>query len=319
MTKEPAADIGSIRVVQLGLNTSDLAGSLRLYRELFGFSNAGGNALWGEIMRIQGLGPDARSLIWWMVGGRPFFQLEFFHHTLPPQRPLPADWRPSDHGWVRFGIAVARIDGVALGLHRWGIPLLCAPRGAPGARRLAFRDPFVGAVVEVCEGLESSGPVMAYATNSVADLAQSRHFFGEVIGCELEPLERLHSAEDEALWGLPGASRDGFLARFGDTVLEVVSYRNPCGRPRADRGIANQGIMNVALGSRNLAAVRALLARIRADGHESTFVFEGPDTLGTYIVDPGCELEIIATPEENDRHIGFLPAGPFLADFTAPA
>jgi len=36
--------------------------------------------------------------------------------------------------------------------------------------------------------------------------------------------------------------------------------------------------------------------------------------LGTYIVDPGCELEIFASPQANDAGIGFMRAGPFLAE-----
>jgi catechol 2,3-dioxygenase-like lactoylglutathione lyase family enzyme len=313
------ADSGTagIHVVQIGMNTSDLSGSLRFYREIFGFSNAGGNVLWGDIMRIQGLDPDARSLIWWMVGAAPFFQLEFFHHSRPIQRPLPADWRPCDHGWVRFGLAVSRLDEVERGLERWGITPATASAGQTGAGRLAFRDPFIGVIVEVSENRSCPCPRATYATSSVEDIKSARRFYGEVIGAELEPLARLHSAEDEALWGLTGVERDGFVARFGDMALEVIEYRKPRGRARRDPLISDQGIMNVALGSRDLGRIRALLERIRADGHQTTFVFEGPETLGTYIVDTGCELEIFATPERFDGAVGFVPAAPFLADFTS--
>ena len=309
--------LGAVKVVQIGLNTSDLAGSLHLYHELFGFANAGGNALWGDIMRIQGLKPDAHSLIWWMVGGAPFFQLEFFHHTKPAQRPLPADWRPSDHGWVRYGISVVNFDAVVGGLRRMGIPVLNQIAGAAGHRRLAFRDPHVGAVVEVIESTSRSCPTMTYATSSVADLAAARHLYRNVIGCELEPLERLHTAADEGLWGLPDAVRDGFVVVFGEVTLEVVAYANPAGRPRPNRCISDQGIMNIALGSRDVTVMRALVKRIEAAGHAPTFVFEGPNMLGTYIVDPGCEFELLASPEANDAAIGFAKAGPFLAEFTS--
>lgn len=317
MNSQSAIGVDKVSIVQIGMNTSDIAGSLRLYNELFGFANAGGNALWGNVMRIQGLDTDSRSIIWWMVGGAPFFQLEFFHHANPQQRPLPADWRPSDHGWVRFGICVADFDRVATGLKRWGIPTLSAPVGAAGRRRLAFRDPLVGAIVEVIESAARSCPAMTYASSSVADLPAARHFYGEVIGCALEPLERLHTPADEALWGLAGAVRDGFIARFGDIAVEVVAYANPVGRPRPDRRVSDQGIMNIALGSRDIAVMRMLLERIRADGHVPTYVIEGEDTMGTYIVDPGCELEILASPERYDGAIGFAPAGPFLAQFSA--
>lgn len=318
-TAQPGKDSSTagIQVVQIGMNTSDLAGSLRFYREIFGFSNAGGNALWGDIMRIQGLDPDARSLIWWMVGAVPFFQLEFFHHSRPIQRPLPADWRPCDHGWVRFGLAVSRLDEVERRLALWGITPLTASAGQPGARRVAFRDPFVGVIVEVSESRSGPCPRAIYATSSVGDIASARRFYDEIIGAEPEPLAGLHSGDDEALWGLAGAERDGFIVRFGEMAIEVVEYRKPRGRARSDPMISDQGIMNVALGSRDMGQMRALLERIRADGHEPTLVFEGPETLGTYIVDAGCEFEIIATPERFDAAVGFVPAAPFLAEFAS--
>jgi catechol 2,3-dioxygenase-like lactoylglutathione lyase family enzyme len=316
---KPSADNGldKIKVVQIGLNTSDLAGSLQLYHELFGFQNAGGNVLWGNVMRMQGLEPDARSLIWWMVGGSDFFQLEFFTHSKPPQRPVPVDWRPSDHGWVRFGISVGNFANVIAGLERWNISALGGVTGEVGSRRLAFRDPHVGAVVEVVETTSPKTPTMTYATSSVADLAAARRYYHDVIGSEPEPIDGLHAPADEALWGLEGAEREGFVVRFGDVAVEVVEYRSPVGRPRPDRLISDQGIMNIALGSRDVGVIRALLGRLRTAGHTSTYVFEGPGVVGTYIVDPGCELEIFASPEANDAAIGFQRSGPFLAQFTS--
>jgi hypothetical protein len=66
-----------------------------------------------------------------MVGKRPFSQLELFHHGNPAQQPLPEDWRPCDHGWVRFGIAVDNFDQVMSGLARRSIPIL-GTAGATG-------------------------------------------------------------------------------------------------------------------------------------------------------------------------------------------
>src|SRR5262245_21221991 len=102
--------------VQIGMNSNDIVATLRLYSQLFGFSNAGGAPAWGDNLQVQGLGPDSHMMMWWMVGADPFFQLEFFTHGEPAQRPLRADWRPSDHGWVRFGIAIEDFDRVVTGL-----------------------------------------------------------------------------------------------------------------------------------------------------------------------------------------------------------
>src|SRR5438132_14200132 len=112
-------------------------------------------------MRIQGLNPQNHAIIWWRIGGAPFFQLEFFSHGSPKQRPQPADWRPCDRGWVRFGIAVNTYDHVVDGLARWNVTLL-GTAGTHGHRRLGFRDPHVGCMVEVMESSATDCPTMTY-------------------------------------------------------------------------------------------------------------------------------------------------------------
>ena len=98
---------GGFELFQVGLNASDLAASLRFYAEIFGFANAGGQAGWGPGMALQGLEAGGQTLIWWMVGRQKRVQFELFHHTGPTQRPQPADWSPTDHGWVRIGLVVS--------------------------------------------------------------------------------------------------------------------------------------------------------------------------------------------------------------------
>jgi hypothetical protein len=51
MIQHAAPSSAGMHIVQIGLNTCDLAGSPRLYREIFGFSNAGGNVIRSEVMR----------------------------------------------------------------------------------------------------------------------------------------------------------------------------------------------------------------------------------------------------------------------------
>jgi hypothetical protein len=91
-------------VVQLAMCSDDLPRTLRMYIEVFGFADAGGRKFWGEwLAHVQDVGDDAACLLWWLVGRQDLLQLEFFHHTLPRQRPLPADWRPSDQGLGALG------------------------------------------------------------------------------------------------------------------------------------------------------------------------------------------------------------------------
>jgi len=316
MNSQLRADMKGVLVVQIGLCTADLPASLRLYNQVFGFKNAGGNVLWGETIRVQNLSPDSHALMWWMVNSVPFFQLEFFHHTNPKQRPLRADWRPSDQGWGRFGLAVADFDRVVQGLEHARIPVL-GTRGAKGQRRLAFRDPHIGVIVEVIEKPSNTDTTLVYAANSVADIEASRKFYGEVVGGKIEPLETLHAAEDEALWGMTNVARKGFVVTFeSGACFEILEYTNPKGRPKPDDyRVSDQGIMNMALGSRSAPPISALIKRIIAAGGTATQVLDTPDSAGTYIIDPGCELEILAMPEAADSMIGFTAALPFLDEF----
>ncbi|MDG2001994.1 MAG: hypothetical protein P8J20_01555 [Novosphingobium sp.] len=305
----------SLSLVQVALNSASVSGSLRLYAELFGFENAGGSAAWGDVLAMQDLPVEAHCLVWWMVGKQPFFQLEIFHHGFPEQRLLPADWKPSDHGWVRIGVAVSDFDRVVKALARLGVPVIGESGSAP-KRRLAFRDPYAGIIVETIEQPNSDGPSVTYATSSVADLDRARAFYAEVVGAEIRPLEELHAPEDEALWGLAGAIREGFLACLPGGNLEIIRYTSPEGRMRrSDHRSSDQGMLNIALGSRDPEAIRALIARIHASGLATTHIVDTGTMCGTYVVEAGFEIEMLSIPPELDAALGFTPsASPFVND-----
>lgn len=72
-----------LKTIQIGINTADMPGTLRLYSEALGFRNGGGSAVWGKTIGVQGLGPESRALMWWMIGADDFFQLELFSHSVP--------------------------------------------------------------------------------------------------------------------------------------------------------------------------------------------------------------------------------------------
>jgi hypothetical protein len=135
-----------LRVIQIGMNTSDMAGTLRLFSEAFGFLNGGAQGMWGSTIGLQGLPPDSRAIMWWMVGGQSFFEVELLQHSRPAQRPLRADWGPADHGWSRFGVAVAEFDSCLAALGANGVSTLTHPLMENGIRRVAFRDPFIGVI-----------------------------------------------------------------------------------------------------------------------------------------------------------------------------
>jgi catechol 2,3-dioxygenase-like lactoylglutathione lyase family enzyme len=300
-----------VQIAQIGMNTSDIPASLRLYSEAFGFRNAGGQGLWGETIKVHGLSPDDTALMWWMIGDQDFFQLEFFHHTSPGQRPQPADWRPCDCGWVRFCISVPDLDHSQKALRRLGVPLLGSD-DRPGGRRIAFRDPQIGAIVEVVEDQTRNGPAFRSATSSVSDLEGAFTHYRDTLGLPIRPLEEVRAAGDEALWGLAGARRKGFAVTLGDRALEIVQYEDPVGRKRPDDFcIADQGIMNVAIISRSPEEIEALFTRLEKAGYRSPAMMRAEGIVAGYIVDAERELELAAIPREMDRFVGFEYTQPF--------
>jgi catechol 2,3-dioxygenase-like lactoylglutathione lyase family enzyme len=293
---------------QIALVSTDLPATLRFYADVFGYSNAGAQGSWGS--RIQGMGREARHIMWWLVGDQPFFQLELFGYTHPVTRPLPEDWRPSDHGWTRFGISVPDFDSSLKALKRNKVELIAPVMVKNGRRHVAVRDPHAGPVVEIIEsGLaEQKGPVVSYVTSSVSDIKAARAFYANVLQLKVFPLERLHTPEDEALWGLPGAQREGFVAEAQGGLIEVVSYSQPQGRPRRpDHRLADQGIQNVSLGSRSRDVAAQLIDRVKAAGYTPPFLFENGGNICAYINDAEREFELASIPESFDYVYGFLP------------
>lgn len=299
--------------------TDDLPASVALYRDVFGFADAGGDVLSGpQLASTQGLGDDASCILWWMVGRQEFTQLEFFTHTLPRQRPLDPSWRPCDLGWVRWGIAVADFDAVQARLADRGIDPIAAPIVVAGLRRLCFRDPYVGTVVEVMEeGQALPGgirprhrdlePALAYAALSVQDLDVARKFYVDTLGL-VEIDAELHPPESEATWNLPGAVREAMVLRADNVLLEIVRYAEPVGRRHHDRRLSDQGLMNVAIGFRDRERLGELYDRIREGGYRILTPLTDTATAVTYVEDgEGNSVEILSMEPELDSRFGFAP------------
>lgn len=307
------------RIAQIALCTADVSEAVRLYVDGLGLADAGGKALWGErVARVQGLGDDASFVFWWLVGRQDFFQLELFRHTKPVQRPLPADWRPCDLGWVRFGLAVPDFDAVLGRLHVLGVEAMTAPIRHDGLRRVCVRDPYAGIVVELMEeGAATPGgirprfydlaPAVVYAALSVADLGRARRFFVDTLGLADDPAV-LHPPELEALWGLGGARRECAVLRGGDVFLELVRYDDPAGRPKPPGyRLSDQGFMNVALGFRDLTELHAVYDRVVAAGYHANVPAPSRPGAAYVLDDQGTSVELLFVPREFDADLGFAP------------
>jgi hypothetical protein len=143
----------------------------------------------------------------------------------------------------------------------------------------------------------------------VSDLISARAFYESVLELNILPLERLHSPADEALWGLPGAIRDGFLVEVDSGYLEILCYSQPPGRPRrSDHRLSDHGIQNISLGSRKREVVSRLLDRVQGAGYSPPFIFENGENICGYINDAEREFEFASIPESMDEVYGFAPA-----------
>lgn len=305
------------RFCQVALCSSNLPRSIELFTTVLGFVDAGGGPFWGsQLAAVQELGDDASCLVWRLVGRSEFMQLELFAHSVPAQRPQPPDWNPSDLGWVRWGVKVEDFDECLRRLADFGITTMTEPMTfGDRIRRVCFRDPFVGAVVEIIEEAHRSSTDenggckadVAYATASVADLRGSTSFFAESLGLEpVDPLD-VHGPAMEVLWGLAGSECSAMAFKSGSGHVELVSYR-PVGRRRpADYRLSDQGLMNIALGFHSRTQLDALAA-VLSERFPLTFPLDpgdGPAAGYTHAPD-GLSVELMAVPPGFEKACGFV-------------
>jgi len=306
------------QVTQTAFCTPDLPGTIRRFIEVFHFADAGGDVLWGEwLARMQDVGDEVACSIWWLCSRQSFFQLEFFHHTLPPSKPWAINRPASALGWTRIGISVPDFDATLARLAGFGIETCTEPRTIGGGRRVCFRDPDIGVFVEILEEgtavpaqerFFDVAPTIVYSTLSVSDLAEARRFFGEVMDLPELDADLLHDETMEALWELDGARRKMAVFDGGGVSIELVEYEDPKPEPRGEETtVIDQGFSHVAFGFRERADLDLLVGRLEADGRGFTLPMGDPPA-GTYLFGPdGIPMEILSIPAERDGDAGFVP------------
>ncbi len=157
----------SPNIVQIVMGSDNLPFCKHLYSTVFGFAGAGDRLTYSQHSgRVMGFNGWGGATILYMVGRQELMQLEFWTHTCPPQRPVPAEWRPNDIGFCRLGISVPDFDGTLERLAALGIPTITAPIVVSRLRRVCFHDPTVGIPVEIME----EGPMLPGERDRYHDL-----------------------------------------------------------------------------------------------------------------------------------------------------
>ncbi|MBP0458177.1 VOC family protein [Streptomyces montanisoli] len=306
-------------VCQVAFSVLDLRRTMSWYQEVLGFLPSGGSTDQGgpEAAAMQGL-PVCRLDMAWMVGRQDFFQLEFFRYHEPRPAPRRPDAHPSDLGWAAIGLWVADFDKVVHRLGEAGTPPATPVTGSAPGRRVGVRDP-EGVLLEIMEsdvhlpGAELTGVArpeadvaVRFARLVVRDIGQTRTFFEEALGFA-EAGQPLHDASHEPLW-LGEPPQETLLLRAGHFLLELVSYPDSRDRPEGYL-ISDQGLLNIALGSRHTEDYRRLLSRAR----DSSATVHGELRIGSaaasYLTGPGgISVELLTIPDlAIERAAGFHP------------
>ncbi|MGX7826574.1 VOC family protein [Actinokineospora sp. 24-640] len=309
---------GSMSMCQIAMSVADLERTQRWYRSTFGYLAAGGTTFTGDdASRVQDL-PDVDTTVRWLVEQQEFFQLEMFQYSHP--RPGLSNGRgPQDIGYSMIGVHVADFDATLRRLRRTGGRPLTSPIGTPGSRRVCLRDPD-GVLIEVMEDFAPTAGVTRpevpvatrFVTLSVFDLDEARELWLNAFDLVEDDPAALHHRRHEALWGLGGARRHASVLRAGDRAIELVQYLDPQPVPRpAGHRISDQGLLNIAMGSRSKATVERYWERVRGYCCEGNFLDLGESGAVGYTTDQqGFSIELLAVNPAWDQVKGYQPQPP---------
>ncbi len=285
---------------------------------------------------MQGI-PGAWEKCFWLVDQQEYFQLEFFEFLRPKSKPRSQDWRPCDVGYNMMGIAVRDFDQVlrsaaeSLGDTTPGLS------GDAGNRRGYLQDPEGNWLVlyerdpiqdiDVCQHDARRPEIPAVVRSmraSVPDLEQARRTYVDALGFEVVENYQLHADEDEAHWGLGGATIERLLVRTANFLLELVSYQQPEAGPWPEGySIADQGFMNIALGYRDREHYNADFRRAVDEGMKPNGeVLDAGIFRVMYLNDDrGFSVEMLFARKALWAVSGFVPSVPYVeaeVDIAAP-
>ena len=253
--KGVAGELPPARVNQVALSVASRECSLAFYRDVIGLTHVGGTETFrGKTTeQVQGM-KGAASKVHWLMDDRSYFQLELFEFECPVGRPIAAARQPQDIGYSRIRIAVpdlARLgtDATVHELH--------------GERVALLRDPD-GIMIEVREDALLTGPRLFGVALSVPDLVVARSSFVDGCGC---PVLSENPEDWGVLWGETAADKQCLLLDGYTITLERNCYEVPASKPWPDGyQLADIGILNIALGFRKSADIKARLAAMKRAG-----------------------------------------------------
>ena len=307
-------------VVQVAFTALDADATAEWYASVLGYLPSGSmrGVSGPEVAAMMGL-PTCSCEMRWLVDTSEFFQLEIFQFHEPTSKP--GNRTPNDGGWSLVGVYVEDLDSTLSRVEEAGSPIGPVLGEAP-QRRVCTRDPD-GVWVELRERTRDRSSVVAreapvttaFARAVVFDLGAAREFFCGALGFQ-EVARSLHSPDDEALWGGTSASKVNslvFSAGGGEDefLIEVVQYLDDIPRPLPDDyRVCDQGLVNLAFGSRSLKAYRAVCKRLQDAGFRLHAELPIVSAFARYAVGvDDLSVELLAIPDqEMDRDFGFTLA-----------
>lgn len=236
----------------------------------------------------------------WLMDDRPHFQFEIFQFECPVGRPYSANRQPQDIGYSRLIFSVPALAPVAA---RAGVEIT-----ELHGQRTAFLRDANGIAVQIIEADVPQTRLTGVAL-SVPDLAIAKRSFVDGCGCQVLGGE---VPDWGALWGETGADKAMVLLDGGTLTLELSQYRTPVSKDWPEGyQIADHGILNVALGFDNAAAIHRRIAAMQAVGiTPNTPLVTGPGLFAlTYSQDPqGFSIETLYVSKLAAGAFGFRKA-----------
>lgn len=296
-------------ISQIAIVVEDSDASVRFYEQFLRIPRVGGTIFKGKAAeRVQAL-PDPYFVANWHMDDREFFQLELFQYDRPRSKPFARDRKPWDIGYSRVALEVN--DPVALHSRCAGASMagLTPIRDMSGKPYFALFDPS-GVLLEVGPAARPVpshiGARFAGVAMTVPDLQVALASFHAAAGCTMLESKALDKG---ALWDEPPARKRTVLLDGGTAWLEISEYSNPAPKPWPDGyRICDYGIMNVAFGFRQAAAIRAAWQRMIDGGfkpHGQLVSSAGQVVVG-YMDDPqGFNVELLMVRPWLDGVMGF--------------